>query len=542
VETELRGKPVGLCLFQGFGLGYQIEAFMEIFPESAVIILEPDLPLFIEAMRHRDLSTILSSPLVRFLLGIEPETVTQYLPENPTGELHVFKLRSVYLKDREYYRKADERIGQYSARREINRNTLRRFGTLWVKNLVMNLPTFGASEAVSSLVGIFTGTPAVVCAAGPSLDSVLPRLAEFRERCLLIAVDTSLRGLASQGLSADFTVVVDPQYLNTRHIDRSRRSTGILVSESSTHPRVFRLISGKRYFGGSLFPLGIRIEREFGSYGKLGAGGSVATSAWDLARILGCSPIFMAGLDLSFPKNQTHYRGSFFEERAYSENARCHPVETASFQSMNDAGPFRAPNNGGGTSITDRRLILYKWWFESQMRLHPETATRTLSPFGLAIEGMPFASVDEIEKLPPARERIDAALRVVLAAPPRGAMESTVPILRQLTAELRETALKAEKGLRLIDELERSLSEGRNTAASFCEPDLLDRQLLSSDSLSLAGFLIQDLEEPLMTGTGQRPGMGDVLARNRTIYRRIAESARFHLELFQRAAERENPA
>jgi hypothetical protein len=135
----------------------------------------------------------------------------------------------------------------------------------------------------------------------------------------------------------------------------------------------------------------------------------------------------MAGLDLSFPKNQTT-TGEVLRGESVLGKRQMPSRGNASFQSMNDAGPFRAPNNGGGTSITDRRLILYKWWFESQMRLHPETDTRTLSPFGLAIEGMPFASVDEIEKLPPARERIDAALRVVLAAPPRGAMESTVPI------------------------------------------------------------------------------------------------------------------
>ncbi len=330
VEAELKGKPVGLCVFQGFGLGYQVEAFLSAFPESAAVVIEPDIPLFIEAMKHRDLSPILSSDRVKFLFNVQPQAVSGYLPENLAGELHVFKLRSLYARNKEYFQETDTAIKQYCSRKEINRNTLKRFGTLWVKNLVTNLHCFGSSRPVSSLAGVFKGIPAVVCAAGPSLDTILPVLPEIRERCLLIAVDTSLRGLRASGLSADFTVVVDPQYLNTRHIDRCGDHAGILVSESSTHPRVFRMVNGVRYFGGSLFPLGKRIEREIGSYGKLGAGGSVATSAWDLARILGCSPICMAGLDLSFPKNQTHYKGSFFEERAISECARYMQVETFS--------------------------------------------------------------------------------------------------------------------------------------------------------------------------------------------------------------------
>ena len=116
----------------------------------------------------------------------------------------------------------------------------------------------------------------------------------------------------------------------------------------------------------SLFPLGKYFESLVGEKGQLGAGGSVATTAWDLARFIGCKPIIMAGLDLGFPQNQTHCPETFFETLKLIESNRFHPASSATFKYQYSANPFWVKANNGDRTITDQRMQIYNWWFESQ--------------------------------------------------------------------------------------------------------------------------------------------------------------------------------
>ena len=111
---------------------------------------------------------------------------------------------------------------------------------MWVRNLLSNLDRFAGNPGIGVAQNRFPGVPALVMAAGPSLDEVLPHLKALKEHMLIVAVDTSYRFCKNQGVEPDFLVSVDPQYWNSRHLDWLEREQTILVSESSAHPRVFR--------------------------------------------------------------------------------------------------------------------------------------------------------------------------------------------------------------------------------------------------------------------------------------------------------------
>ena len=145
------------------------------------------------------------------------------------------------------------------------------------------------------------GLPALVIAGGPSLDSLAPSLAALRERMVLVSVNTPLRACRERGVEPDFTVVVDPQFWASRSLDWTLAQDGVLVAEPSACPRIFRRETERFFLCSSLFPLGETLEAAVGEKGRLGAGGSVSTSAWDLARLLGARPLYAAGLDLGFP-------------------------------------------------------------------------------------------------------------------------------------------------------------------------------------------------------------------------------------------------
>jgi hypothetical protein len=518
-------------------------------------VVEPERAVFAKALSCRDLTQILGAPELFWHLGEEAEAVVMTLDALPLGRLRVLRLPSPLPLTSEYFRRVDAAVRRLLDRREVNLNTLRRFGRLWIRNLTANLREFVASPGVGQLRGSFDGVPALVLAAGPSLDAVLPFLAELQRRMLLVAVDTSFRLCREAGVEPDLLVTVDPQYWNTRHLDRAHVEEAVLVSESSAHPRLFRS-SGTPdpavYFVSSFFPLGRILEDALGSKGQVGAGGSVATTAWDLARLLGCRPIYMAGLDLGYPGARTHCRGAYFEERMHQEAERLHPAETARFQALRDAGPFLLGNPAGGFTLTDRRLIIYKWWFENQIAQLKDAGrglTYSLSAEGVRVEGMPFRSLEELRQLPENRRLLRPRLadirrraREHREGAGRNALNAAVSLLEDLVADLRQLEGFAARAVSVCRRLPGPEGGGPDAAPTgvFVELDRIDAEILAVSSRNVAGFLFQDLIRRILDSPGGRRSLQEVMQLSEELYRELSSSAAWHRELLE-GALREGP-
>jgi hypothetical protein len=370
VAREIDGECTAVIVM-GFGLGYGAEAALRAFPSLPLLVVEPDVRAFRAALGCRDLRSFIGDPAVHLHVGMTADALPMTLEVLPLARPGFLRLRPALNARPGTYRASEETIASWRLRRDINVNTLNRFGRLWVRNLCRNMTEFLRCPGVASLHGIFEGLPALVVAGGPSLDAIAPSLAALRERMLVVSVNTSLRACRERGVEPDFTTVVDPQYWASRSLDWTQVRDGVLVAEPSACPRIFRDREERFFLCSSLFPLGETLEIAVGEKGKLGAGGSVSTSAWDLARLLGARPLYAAGLDLGFPGMRTHCRGAYPEGMWLSVSDRCAPLESASFRSLRDIGLFPARSAGGGSTPTDRRMLLYKWWFENQLRMHP---------------------------------------------------------------------------------------------------------------------------------------------------------------------------
>jgi hypothetical protein len=546
VEREADPEAT-VCIILGFGLGYAAEAFRSRFPATPLLVVEPDAEFFRAALASRDLSSLLSSAGTLFQVGGSPEEITGLLEAVPLEKPQFLRLRPVTSRNPAPFSVVEEIVRSHLLRRDININTLNRFGRLWVRNLSANLGQFLRAPGVSTLSGAFTGIPALLLAGGPSLDIVLPRLRELSERLLVVAVDTPLTACLRAGVKPDFVVMVDPQYWATRYLDWTGAFDGFLVAEPSTNPRVFRGAPRRFILSSSLFPLGAYLEEIVGEKGKLGAGGSVSTSAWDLCRVLGVSGVYTAGLDLGFPGRRTHCAGAFFEERSHAESGRLSPAELRSFRALGEIGVFPMPSNTGEPTLTDRRMVLYKWWFESQAAAAPGFPTRTLSPRALAIRGIPLVPLEEALSLPPVRAEIETRLEAArrgAAQPPGGgeAAERRAARLREavtgLVEGLRELERLGAEGLSATAALARALSKRTDTSAALGRLEGVDRRILELSSRSIAGFLIQPLIHRIVGSRPRGAGAAAVLAASREIYEGVRESSRFQAAVLGRAAGR----
>jgi hypothetical protein len=431
-----------------------------------------------------------------------------------------------------------------------------------VRNLLSNLPLFLSSAGASTLEGLFAGIPALLLAAGPSLDPVLAELKALRERLVLVAVDTSHRLCRQAGVKPDLLVTVDPQYWNSRHLDWAELGDILLVSEPSVHPRTFhRRDLPHLHFMSSFFPIGELLERVTGPRGRVGAGGSVATTAWDLARLTGARPLYLAGLDLGYPGRRTHARGAFFEERAHTLSGRLGPAEQQDFLALTDAGLIPVASATGGVALTDRRMILYKWWFENQIKQHPGSSF-TLSADGARVAGLEYRPLGELLELPVQRSAIEERLvRVRTRQGPTGGLQAAASglcpameeglgsaarrILEELAQDLGRLEELARRGLELAGLALRAAgpaAAGAQAASGGFHPDTdfgleeVDRQILGLASRQVAGFLFQPLIRKLLGG-----GAGsyrEALELSAELYRELADSAGYQAGLIRRTLRR----
>ncbi|MGI9256457.1 MAG: motility associated factor glycosyltransferase family protein, partial [Salinispira sp.] len=409
----------GLLVF-GMGLVYHLDALKRLFPQKECVCFEPNS----------------NWPARLAGCGLMEPARQIITPETPDWQelLKDFFQNSYQLVALKPYRRAYPQLFDevqtlqkvYGSRKNMNRNTLKRFGSRWVENLLSNFLFLEEQRSINEMRGMFFGFPALLLAGGPTLEAVLPLLPELRVRMIILAVDTALPRCRESGVEPDFLMVVDPQYWNTKHFEHSfqelppPQNRSILISESSAHPRTFRLIGTVPYFCGSLFPLGALFEQALPPRDRLGSGGSVSTTAWDFLKYIGTSTIYIAGMDMGFPGQRTHFHGSYFEEMIAMSGTALSPAETAAVDYLYSGNPKYRKTFSGETLLSDSRMDLFCQWFEKRLkdeRLKEEidktdsAKTFALSSKSRRIPGMPQTTPEKLLSLPDIRMKITSLMR-----------------------------------------------------------------------------------------------------------------------------------
>jgi Arc/MetJ family transcription regulator len=535
----------------GFGLGYTAEAAA--LTGRTVIMVERRVEVLRAAFQARDLRGLLGRPVI-FASDGDPAAITSALAlagaGGECGNWPIIRNRALIELDAAWYAEVERHIRLWFSKDAVNAATLKRFGKRWTRNLAANcgaIRDLPGTGLLADGLGVRSGEAAIpvfLAAAGPSLDEVVPYLKAIAARAVVIAVDTALRVFRRAGVEPDFAVVVDGQYWNSRHLDRAVPPSCTLIAESGVYPSVLRAPFARAFLCSSLFPLGRFIEDRVEAKGALGAGGSVATTAWDFARLLCPQAIWIAGLDLAFPSLKTHFRGAFFEDRVNAESTRLVPAETCSVRALRDGFPFAARQASGGAVLTDRRLSLYAAWFENRLRRYPDPPSLSLSPHGLAIAGLKAAPIEALLALEARRAMIDARLGALFAsvqmrhdeaAPLRaarydaalGALTRGLDAVRALTARATGTAEA------LLGDLAagRTVPESRRRAA-LKTLDETALAIAASEVKEAAGFLFERAPgDTVLPAAGMEKAEEAALTRylrsSVSLYRSLTEAVQY---------------
>ena len=388
------------CVFLGTGLGYTCIECAKKHPEKTLIIFEPDPYHFFSSLIFTDWTDVFKCKNLILAISCTPEQGITLINQYEILKTNFFHVKAQTNHAEKYFETLETLIKRNINKEKINIATLEKFGKLWVKNTCKNLKKSFFSQGITQYKNNAKNIPFLILAAGPSLQDILPHLKEIKNKAIIVCVDTALRFCIKYNVEPDFIVLTDPQYWAYKHIDGIKSPSSILITESAVYPSVYRFLCKKIICCKSNFPL----EHYFDSFrsekGTLVAGGSVASTAWNFAQYAGASEIYVAGLDLAFVNKQTHIKGSTFEQATHTTSKRIATAETSNMPILFSGNACYEKNYKQENVLTDQRMKMFAWWFESRLEQFPDVKTYTFSQNGLYIPGIEFITIDKLLSKP----------------------------------------------------------------------------------------------------------------------------------------------
>ena len=364
-----------LLVVIGLGAGYILDVLDTRGWNGRVLAIEPEPSLVPHLRARRDLAPWLDADRLRILTAPDyagADDCWRWFDESGEAPPLIVNPAIARIRPEATYgaRTLVERL-QFNAK--ANANARRQFGARYLLNTLRNLPALASEGDVATLSGAAAGVPAIVVAAGPSLDGNLEGLRAVRDRAVIIAVDTALRPLLAAGIAPHLVIGVDPGESNVRHLsDLPPCPDTYLVAEASLGPPAVEPFRGRTFlFSVSNHEPWPWLCAHGAGRGGLRAWGSVLTSAFDLALTMGCDPIVFAGADLGFTGHRPYCRGIAFEEdwrRLFEWGV---PYEEQWKQQVDGWPPTEEPGIDGSPVRTAPHLVAFRNWLVEQMRREP---------------------------------------------------------------------------------------------------------------------------------------------------------------------------
>ena len=379
-QIDEAGAPAHLFVI-GAGVGHVLDALEATGRSTKVLILEPDPGVAVLLLARRDWQPWFASGRLRLLTGPDYTGASSVARSVNGAETSGILVNPALAEHRpEAVRKARAVAQRIQKEAGANADARKQHAGRYLLQTLGNLPMIKRESDAAALQGSFGGRPAVMVAAGPSLDAALPVLAAYQDQVVIIASDTTLRPLLAAGIRPHLMVGVDPGEINARHLSGVADTSGIwMAAEASLHPAAFPSFEGRTF----LFKVSDHEPwpwlREAGlDRGTVRAWGSVATSAFDLALRMKCDPVIFVGHDMAYTNDRPYCDNTVFHDewRAYLLEAwgRVREDHMQMYEQGMMAGQplISLPDVNGEPVKTAARLVAFRDWIVEQTTATPD--------------------------------------------------------------------------------------------------------------------------------------------------------------------------
>lgn len=284
--------------------------------DTVVIAYEPNQKIFAANMIYTDIrDVLLKDNFILLVNGINDNLLNNCMESlfdfKTFSDSRIYSLPGydvLYYDEIKQFEKKCIRKMEYL---QINNNSIIVMNECANYNIIMNMRFYKESTDVLRIKEqldkdrVCEKVPAIIVAAGPSLDKNIKYLSAAKGKACIIAVDSAIRMLLMNNIIPDMLVTLDPDKVRILFEDDKVNDMYLCYSVYGTHDVIKKnrkkkiLYNSMSYMYNMLMDMGVKT-------GVLDTGGSVANSAFSIARYLGFNDIIVIGQDLAFTDNKKH--------------------------------------------------------------------------------------------------------------------------------------------------------------------------------------------------------------------------------------------
>lgn len=294
----------------GFGVGYHVKALLEKADFYQVQVLESNIDMIAVALQALDFSEEIESNRLIICWDESEMKLLQSITAEENDYVFIYypSLKLVM----------DETVRDVLEEFFVKANTIYEHGTGLISNFKklqkMNLPS------CEELNEVIKGKKVVIVAGGPSVDEEIENIKKYRNQITVFAVGRIARRLKSEGVKPDLVIVIDSGQEIMSQFEGIDYDDVPLIMLSTAYYEVQKIYKGPVYLAYQKgYPKAEKVANERG-YMLVETGGSVTTTATDIAIKLGAKSITFVGLDLAYTNGNSHATGANEKKMSYDDS------------------------------------------------------------------------------------------------------------------------------------------------------------------------------------------------------------------------------
>ena len=384
-------------VFLIFGLG-RIEyliALEEKYPDNRVYVFEPEESVYLLQKHNPKIQQFLQRKTVSLFCGkaakvdFQRQIQTDILNELYLLQVHVAVLPNYKRLYGEEYAFFMEKIAATLQSWTMNRDVMLTDSIERGKSYLANVLQLSVESSVEQLCKSlsdydFSHVPAVVIAAGPSLDKNVDQLKAFENKVFMIATDTAVKTLYQHGIQPDIMIGVDP-LKPVSYMDNPYGKTLPMACLMDFNKDMIGIHKGRKFYFDDIESVANDFLKEYGkTMPRILTGGTVSGAAYSLAYYLGFRKIIFVGLDLAFTDGKDYADAT---NRILDINDRHEKYDSRNY--------LYGPGVDGKDVYTAYVFMEFKKWLEEKCRMDSDVEIIDATEGGLLIEGLKLMTLKE---------------------------------------------------------------------------------------------------------------------------------------------------
>ena len=356
-------------IIYGLGLGYHIMELMDLNSTITIKVFESDLNIINLALAFSDMEKIITSDRVQLIYDpkfIYLDNETKNISKDACYVIHYPSMRNI--KDIRIKTQLEDYFVSYSS---VN-NQLHNLNNNFKKNILHR------DDSVDVIRNQFVGKDIFIIAAGPSLDKNYMKLKEISKDSIILSTGTVYKKLLKSGINPDYVIIIDANPAVYAQIEGVEEAKIPLIYLSTVYNKIVGNYKGNKYIvlqNGYYKAEKYALEK---GHTLFETGGSVSTTALDLALQFECKRVIFLGHDLAYTNNQDHAADTANINKVISDNYRV--VEDI---------------YGNNVSIS-KNLDIYRKWIENRIRDVKGIEIIDATEGGAKVSGMKILTMNEV--------------------------------------------------------------------------------------------------------------------------------------------------